>query len=82
MRESTRRKFDWLYEGKRRRALRRIYSGDPSDSTNTRRILHEEIFGRSASGNSTEGTPGVWIPQFWYHQVRTWLRNQRKKGSQ
>jgi hypothetical protein len=77
MRESTRRKFDWLYEGKRRRALRRIYSGDPADPTNTRHILHEEIFGRPAVPDSTEGAPGMWVPQFWSRQVRNWLRRGR-----
>lgn len=37
MREKWRRKFDWIYEGKRRKRLKQIYHGDPSDPEVLRR---------------------------------------------
>jgi hypothetical protein len=47
MREKWRRKLDWLYEGTRRRALKQLYRGDPSDPANHARISSEEILPRT-----------------------------------
>jgi hypothetical protein len=78
MRESMRRRFDWIYEGKRRRALRELYSGDPADPDNTARIMRKELFGPPWP---IQYSHLMWVlqRQYWVRSVQHhWRRFLRK----
>jgi hypothetical protein len=67
MRESRRRRFDWIYEGKRRRALREMYSGDPSDPDTIACIMHRVVHGSPQ--------PPIPLRQYWVLQRQYWVRS-------